>query len=390
MLTLIKGGDIYTPDSIGRKDILITEGRIHSIADNIESKDFPVDIEVVNADRHYVVPGFIDSHVHIVGGGGEGGFSTRTPPIQLSDLTTAGVTTVVGCLGTDGITRSGGDLLAKARGLSEEGITSYIYTGSYQLPVKTLTGDIQKDLIYINEIIGIGEIAISDHRSSQPDIKDLQEAAAEARVGGILSGKAGVINVHIGDGKRQVDYLEEIVKNSEIPIKQFIPTHMNRNNELLQRALDYAYRGGLIDLTTSTTDEFIEDGETKCSRALNYFLENEIPIENISFSSDGQGSLPQFDEQGNFVGLKTGQVSSLFKEVRDAVLEENIRLETALKVITQNPARNLKLLQKGLIKEGKDADFVLLDRENLKIDTVIARGRIMVQDGSTTVLGTFE
>ena len=72
-----------------------------------------------------------------IGGGGEGGFSTRTPEATLSDLTTAGVTTVVGTLGTDGIARDMNALLAKARGLEEEGITTYIYTGSYRLPLRT-------------------------------------------------------------------------------------------------------------------------------------------------------------------------------------------------------------------------------------------------------------
>ena len=43
--------------------------------------------------------------------GGEGGFSTRTPEATLSSITTAGVTTVVGCLGTDGTAR---DMLSSA------------------------------------------------------------------------------------------------------------------------------------------------------------------------------------------------------------------------------------------------------------------------------------
>ena len=390
MLKLIKGGEVYTPENIGRKDILIVDGRISKICDNIELDSLPEDTKIIDANNYKVVPGFIDSHVHITGGGGEGGFKTRTPAIKLSDLTTAGITTVIGCLGTDGVTRSGEDLLAKARALKEEGISAYIYTGSYELPVKTITGDIKRDIILINEVIGIGEIAVSDHRSAQPTINQVKQAAAEARVGGILSGKAGIVNLHIGGGTDQLDYLEEIVENTELPRKQFVPTHINRNLNLLERGLKYALEGGLVDFTTSSSSKNSEDDKTKCSKVLKRFLEEGVIVDNISFSSDGQGSLPAFDEEGNFVGLKIGQCSSLFNEVRDAVLTEGVDLSEALKVITINPANYLKLENKGRLKPKKDADVVLLEQENLTINTVIARGTIMVENGEVIKKGTFE
>ena len=72
------------------------------------------------------MPGFIDGHVHMTGGGGEGGYATRTPELSLSDAIRGGVTTIVGCLGTDGVTRSLAALLAKARALDEEGISTFI------------------------------------------------------------------------------------------------------------------------------------------------------------------------------------------------------------------------------------------------------------------------
>ncbi len=390
MLKLIKGGEVYSPDNIGKKDILVTDSKICSISDNINADDFPVKIEVIEAEGNVVVPGFIDSHVHIAGGGGEGGFHTRTPAIKLGEITEAGVTTIIGCLGTDGVTRSGEDLLAKSRALNEEGITSYIYTGSYEFPVKTITGSIKRDIILIDEVIGVGEIAISDHRSSQPEIIEVKQAAAEARVGGMLSGKAGIVNLHLGDGESKMDYLEKIVEESEIPIKQFVPTHVNRNPELLERGIKYAKKGGLVDFTTSTTKSILEDGETKCSRALNYFLKQGVSIDNITFTSDGQGSLPEFDEHGNFTGLTTGKCKSLFREVRDAVLTEGIDLSDALKVITKNPARNLKLDNKGELVEGKDADIVILNKEELTIETVVARGKRMVENGKVIREGTFE
>jgi len=390
MLTIIKNGEIYNPEYIGKKDILLVNDRVYLIKENININENDLLVKIIDADGDYVVPGFIDSHVHITGGGGEGGFHTRTPEIKFSDLIYAGITTVIGCLGTDGITRSGEDLLAKTRALKEEGISAYMYTGSYGFPVKTITGEIKKDIILINEILGIGEVAISDHRSSQPDIFQLEKAAAEARVGGILANKAGIINVHVGDGERKLDFLEEILEKTEIPRKQFIPTHINRNIDLLEKGVDYALKGGLVDFTTSSSNDFYDNKKTKPSNSLKYYLEKGININNITFTSDGQGSLPEFNEEGEYVGLKVGKVSSLFKEVKDAVLKKEIDLDKALKVITENPARNLELKNKGKLNEGKDADLVILDNKDLKIKTVIAKGQIMLEDNKLKQKGTFE
>lgn len=390
MIKIIKNGEVYAPNYLGKKDILIAGDKIGFIKENITVPRKFVDIDIIDASGNYIVPGFIDSHVHITGGGGEGSFRTRTPEIQLTDITKGGVTTVIGVLGTDGTTRSIGNLIAKARGLEEEGITTYIYTGSYQVPIRTLTGSIQDDIILIDKIIGVGEVAMSDHRSSQPTVEDFAKLASEARVGGILSGKAGVVNIHVGDGERKIDFIENIVENTEIPITQFLPTHMNRNQSLFQRSISYAKKGGIVDFTTSTNKKFLEEGEVKCSNALRILLEHGVKSNNITFSSDGQGSLPDFDEHGRFIGIGIGKVTSLYSEVRDAIINENVPIDKALSVITANPADILKLPMKGYIQKGRDADIVLLNKENLKIESVIAKGKIMVSKGKPIIKGTFE
>lgn len=390
MLKLIKNGEVYAPNYLGRKDILIVGDKIGHILDKIEPPANFVDIKIIDAEGKIIVPGFIDSHVHISGGGGEGSFKTRTPEIQLSDIISGGVTTVVGCLGTDGTTRSVENLVAKARGLEEEGISTYTYTGSYQVPVRTITGSVRDDIILIDKIIGAGEIALSDHRSSQPTLEDVAKLAAESRVGGILSGKAGIVNIHMGDGERKLDYLKNIVDTTEIPITQFLPTHINRNEELFKAGIDYAKQGGFVDLTTSTTEKFLEEGEIKCSRGLKIMIDEGVDIGNITFSSDGQGSLPFFNKKGELLGLKIGKVVSLFEEVRDAVKKENIELAKAIRVITSNPADILKLKGKGYIREGYDGDIVMLEKDSLEIDTVIAMGEVMVASGDVLAKGTFE
>jgi beta-aspartyl-dipeptidase (metallo-type) len=390
LLTLIKNTEVYAPHYLGRKDVLLAANKIGYIKDTIKLDSSSIDVKIIDGTGKLLVPGFIDAHVHLIGGGGEGGFKTRTPELNLTDATAAGITTVVGVLGTDGTTRRIESLLAKAHALDEEGITAYIHSGSYQIPVKTLTGKIEEDLIFIEKILGVGEIAISDHRSSEPAFEELVKIAAAARNGGLITGKAGLLEIHVGDSDRKLDLLFEIAKKTDIPIHHFHPTHINRNTELFEEGIRYTEIGGYVDLTTSTIPQFLEEGEVKCSRGLRLMLERGVSINQITFSSDGQASLPYFNEDGDFAGLQVGRVSSLFKEVRSSVLDEGVPLESALQVITSNPARILKLKNKGEIREEKDADLVLLDKEKLTIDTVIAKGKVMVEGGVPIIKGTFE
>lgn len=385
-MILIKNVKTYKPKAIGKKDILIAGEKIIAIEDEINiSYD---EMKIINGENLIAVPGFIDSHVHILGGGGEGGFKTRTPELKLSDLINAGVTTVVGCLGTDGISRNMTSLVAKAKGLKEEGVSAYVYAGSYRVPITTLTDDIMKDIMFVEEIIGVGEIAISDHRSSQPSFHELCKLSANARTAGILSNKAGVLNVHLGDSKKGLAPLLKVVEETEIPITQFIPTHINRNERLFKEGLAYAKKGGYIDFTTSTTKQFIEDGEVEAALAIKKSLDAGVNPTQISLTSDGQGSLPAFDQEGNFDGLSVGTSISMFKAFKKSVLSYNVPLEKALMTVTKNPAHMLKLKNKGLISKDKDADILLLD-ENLDIKFVMARGKILKSDNIMT-LGTFE
>lgn len=390
MLTLIKGAEIYAPHFMGQNDVLISGETIHRIAGTIAACP-EYEVRVIDGSGKYLFPGFIDSHVHILGGGGEGGYRTRTPEVMLTDITTGGVTTVVGCLGTDGTTRTMAALLAKARGLEEEGITTYIYTGSYQIPVHTLTDSVMNDLILIDKVIGTGEIAVSDHRSSQPAKEAFTRIVADTRVGGILSGKAGIVNIHMGDGKRMLSFLRSVLEETEIPPGNMVPTHINRSMALMQDGIDYALRlGGLIDLTTSSDPNFLDEDEVKASTGLKLALDAGVPQHQITFSSDGQGSLPVFDQDGRFLGLGVGKVSSLYREFRDAVRVDGVALEQALLPVTSNPASILKLKSKGQIAPDMDADLILADQETLEIDTVIAKGRVMVAGGQPIVRGTFE
>lgn len=387
---LIKNVHVYSPDDLGIMDVLIGGGKILKIAKYLPAES-AYGVEEIDGSGKVLMPGLIDAHVHILGGGGEGGARTRTPEIMLSDIIAGGVTTVVGCLGTDGCTRTMTNLLAKAKGLEEEGITTYVYTGSYQVPVRTLTGSIMDDIILLDKVVGTGEIAISDHRSSQPTKEEFAKIVADTRVGGILSAKAGLVNIHMGDGKERLSFLRHVLANTQIPASNMLPTHINRSHALMEDGIDYAKTlGGYIDLTTSSDPDFLDPEEVKASTGLKMALDAGVSADHVTFSSDGQGSLPVFAPDGTFLGLGVGQVSSLYREMRDAVLQDGVALTDALRPVSANPAFLLKLDNKGKVAEGADADLVMADADTLEIDSVIARGVFMISGKRVLKKGTFE
>lgn len=377
-ITLIKNAEVFAPRSLGRCDVLVAGDRVAKIDQNI---DLPESLgQTVDADGAWLMPGLVDSLVHISGGGGEGGFGSRTPELDVRDAVSAGVTTVVGALGTDATTRTLNELFGKAKALEAQGVTCFIQTGSYQVPVNTLTGSVRSDVMLVDNIIGVGELAISDHRSSHPSREELIRIAADARVAGLLSGKGGVVSVHVGDGPGRLSPLFDVVEHSEIPITQFYPTHMNRNESLLAHGVAFTRAGGFIDFTTSTTEEILASGELRASCALKLALEQGASINQITFSSDAQGSLTNFCEQGELQDLEVGAIASLFDEFRRAVQDEGVELSQALQVVTRNPARALGLKGKGQIVTGRDADLILVDRERFQITHVMARGRWQMFD----------
>ncbi|HKK60710.1 MAG TPA: beta-aspartyl-peptidase [Salinivirga sp.] len=384
-MILIKNAEVFAPEATGIKDVLVAGGKIIAIEDEITTGS--LDAEVIDAHGLKLTPGFIDAHVHIAGAGGEGGPATRTPEIPLSQLLEAGVTTVIGCLGTDGMTRSIESVLMKVKALRNEGMSAWMYSGAYQVPTPTLTGDVGRDVALLDEVIGIGEIALSDHRSSTPTTPELIKLAAHARVGGMLGGKAGIVNIHMGDAKNPFRPIYDAIEQSELPIKQFYPTHCNRNDYIFEDAKVYGKKGW-VDITTSSYPYF-KEYEIKPSKAVSELLKAGVPEHHITFTSDANGSLPDFDEQGNLVKLEKGLPMANLTELRDTVLDEKVPLDVALKVLTSNPASALKLNQKGKIALNADADLLLMN-EKLELKHVISKGKLIMKNGDLLVKGSYE
>ncbi len=373
-MKLIKNAQVFSPSSIGQKDVFIAANKIIAIEDDLSHMGNEL-TEVIDASGQILTPGFVDSLVHITGGGGEGGYATRTPEMQVEEAFIGGVTTVIGALGTDAETRSLENLLAKTYGLEEQGLSAFCYTGSYHYPMVSITQSIKRDIMLIEKFIGVGEVAISDHRSSQMSVAEMARVASEARVAGMLSGKKGIVSVHVGDETAKLLKLTSVVEQSDIPISQFYPTHINRNKALLKAGFDYAKQGGYLDFTTSTTEQIIEQGETPAAKALAMALAEDIDVSQLTMSSDGNASLPIFDEQGQLIDLQIGRVSSLHQSMVEAVLLHQVPLELALSSITKSPANILSLKYKGQIKVGHDADINLLDKTTLSINQVFAKGQ---------------
>ncbi|OLN29965.1 beta-aspartyl-peptidase [Desulfosporosinus metallidurans] len=385
MWQLLKNAKIYNPEAIKDTDVLIVGKSIAAIGRNLIIPDY-VDGEVVDLQGKTIVPGFIDAHVHLCGGGGEAGPASRTPEIQLSQLTRGGTTTVVGCLGTDSVSRSMSELLVKAQALEDEGITTFVYSGAYQVPTRTLFPTLQEDLVLIDKVIGAGEIAISDHRSAQPQIAELEHLAAEARVGGMLGNKAGVVHLHLGEGKRGLQPIWTILDQTEIPITQFVPTHINRTYSLLEQGIQFLQAGGHIDLTAGCDDFPVE---LQVPAVLHMLNQRKMLNDHVTVTSDGNGSMPQYNEAGVLIGMGVGSVEVLWRDVKESVLHYGLPLEVALRTITSNVANVLGFKNKGMIRVGFDADLVALDQA-LEVQDVWAMGQRMLADKQTRVWGTYE
>lgn len=385
LLTLLRNARIFAPAALGTCDLLIGGGEILAIGAALPALPAALVDEHDVAGRR-LIPGLIDGHVHVTGGGGESGFASRVPPITMSALSLAGITTVVGLLGTDGTTRTVADLVARTYGLREEGLSAWCYTGSYQCPPHTLTGSVRGDIIFVDPILGVGELALSDHRSSQPTFDELLRVAADCHVAGLTSGKAGHVHLHLGDGGRGLDLVRKAITETELPARVFQPTHVNRNRRLFDESVELAVAHKLpIDVTAFPADDEGLDAPTAIARCL---ATPAFPAHRLTCSSDGAGCLPVFDADGQLIELDIGRPATLHAALT-ALLADGHPLEQVLPVFTANVAQQLRLAGKGRIAVGADADLVILD-ENGAIHDVMARGRWLVRARTPMMVGMFE
>lgn len=377
---LIKNIHLYAPEDKGITNILICGEKVAAIAPDLSPTGIPV--EIIDGDGMIAMPGLIDQHVHIIGGGGQTGYFSLAPEVPLSKLVECGTTTVVGLLGTDGFVKTLPQLYAKTKALCQDGISAYMLTGYYGLPTPTLTDCIANDLIFIDKVIGC-KIAMSDDRSSYPTKLELLRIIQQVRLGGFTGAKGGVMHIHLGALPDGISLLLEIAREYPSLIGYISPTHMGRTHDLFLQGIQFAKLGGMIDISTGGT-KYCEPYETVLEG-----LEAGVSIENMTFSSDGNAGVRR---KNPATGEDTYKIAPLDKN-----LEQTIKLVTegglspadAFKLITANPARNMKLPGKGRIAVGLDADIALFD-DTWQLQGVVARGCQLMRDGKVVKKGNFE
>ncbi|MGZ8382907.1 MAG: amidohydrolase family protein [Nitrospira sp.] len=362
MITLIEHGEVYSPTPLRWASVLAINGTIVSVGavDRGVLEGLGLPMTVIDASACYVTPGFIDPHEHLIGGSGERGFQSQTPPIALTELLEAGITTVVGCLGVDHSTKTMGALLAHAKGLREAGISAFMYSGGYAVPPATLTDSLRTDLLYITEVIGAGEIAVADLRSSQPAINSLATLVAEAYVGGLLSGKAGVTHFHVGDGRFRLRALRQLLEEHDILPACLYPTHVERHEGLMKEAVDLTKFGVTVDVDTVEED---------LSKWLQFYRHHDGDPTCLTVSSDAAISSPK----------------TLLHQIQACVRHHGFALEEILPLVTTNTARVLKLGRKGSLQPGYDADLLIFRKDTLDLRDVVLGGKHVLQDGRAIV-----
>ena len=382
MITIIKNANVFAPSPLGLINIVVAASKIIYVGKSLPTIDLPC--EEIDAEGAMVTPGFIDGHTHLTGGGGEAGFSTRVPPVPLSKFTSAGVTTAVGLLGTDDVTRNTESMVAQVYALREEGFSAYCYTGGYHLPPTTLTGSVQSDIVFIEPVIGVGELAISDHRSSQPTLNELLKVASQAHVARLMTGKAGMLHLHLGDGERGLSLVREALEQAEIPPRTYNPTHINRQRFLFEEACELAKQGCWVDVTAfETGEEGYEPPE-----ALLRYMNQDLPQDKLTISSDGGGCLPDFNADGSLRKMDFAASQSM-TDVFYQLVDNGEKVETFLPFFTLNVAQLMNFHHKGRIVEGADADLIIFDKHN-RIEHVMALGHLHVKHKQQVIKGTFE
>ncbi len=385
MLKLLSNARIFAPEDLGICHVLVGGGRIIAVSDDRDALSGSGASERDLGGRR-LIPGFIDGHAHVTGGGGESGFKTRVPPVPLSHFTSAGVTSVVGVLGTDDTTRDTRALLAQTRALREEGLGAWCHTGGYHVPPVTLTGSVRDDIVFLDPVIGVGELAVSDHRSSQPTLNELLRIASDAHVAGMIAGKAGILHLHLGDGERGLDLVRRALEESELPARVFNPTHINRRKALFDESVELARHGCTVDITAFPVAA--DEDAWPADVALTKYLESGAPADRITVSSDGGGCLPVFNDEGEMLQMDIGRPASLIATLVD-LLGAGVPLEDVLPAFTSNVASILRLRDRGRIGKGLAADLLVLD-ENNGISDVMVAGIWHVAEGEQKVFGEFE
>jgi beta-aspartyl-dipeptidase (metallo-type) len=250
-------------------------------------------------------------------------------------------------------------LLAKAKARKEEGISAYLWSGGYNVPPASIMGSIREDMMFIDEVIGCGELAISDERALEPTPQELARVVTDTRQGGKLSKKAGITHFHVGPGKRRMKCIEEMLDDDrfEVDAAWLYPTHIGRSEALMRDAIALAERGSYVDVDVQEED---------LAKWVTFYVDNKGDVGKLTVSSDA-----------SIKGPKT-----LFAQVRACARGHRLPMDRLLALVTSNTADVLHLARKGRLAVGRDGDILVLEKDEFELVHVLARGKPMITDGS--------
>ncbi len=359
MLTLIQNGEVYAPEPLGLRSILLTDGKIGKVGsvERAAVEALGLETEFIDAAGCLVVPGLVDPHIHLLGGSGESGFRTQTPEFFIGEIVRFGITTVVGTLGVDTTMKTMAGLLAKAKALKEDGLNAFVWTGGYSIPPTSVMESVRDDIMFLDEVIGAGEVAISDPRGGDPTPRELARVAHDCHVGGMLARKAGLVHLHVGEGDSRLRPLREVLDGFNVEPGWFYPTHVERTEKLFDEAVALAKQGMPVDI------DVVERDLPKWVRR---WRDAGAPPEKLTVSSDASITSPR----------------SLWEQLRACVRERGVPLEEVLRLATRNTADILELRHKGVLEKGRQGDLLVLEKGSLEIVHVLSNGEFMVRDGA--------
>ncbi|MFB9949617.1 amidohydrolase family protein [Rhizobium puerariae] len=377
---LIEEGEVFSPEPIGQTSIAAIAGRTVALGTSAAGLAACAgSIRRVNARGLRVIPGLIDQHIHFLGGGDANGPLGRVAELHARDLLAAGTTTAVGLLGVDNETRDLRLLLRKTHELRQAGVSAFAYTGGMPLPARHLLDSVCADISFVDQFIG-AKSAVAERLHPNRNWNDLADLAGEVMRARAMSGKAAPLHVHVGPLEEAISPLMRLVSELGMSANQIVPTHVNRTTDfspVFAQAIDFARMGGTIDLTCCVSK--IDGNLTGIDvpEAVQTCLDQGVPLDNITMSTDGNIPATIRDKDGNALGYRTVPPGVLLRDVVRLVHEAGLGWEQALRPATVNVARVLGLAdRKGRIAQGFDADYVLLD-ENGAVRMVIAGGRVI-------------
>jgi beta-aspartyl-dipeptidase (metallo-type) len=351
-LTLIRGAHIYAPEDLGVGDLLLGYGKVLQVTSRVDVSGLGGlgEAKVIPADGLVAIPGLVDLHLHFMGGAGALGPDDRTLELSAEDILGQGVTSAVGLLGSDPVTRLLPSLYGKALALERAGITTFIYAGGFAYPSPTLTGSVRSDLMLIDKIVGV-KLAVAEAMASSPTVEELARLANDVYAGGRLSGKAGLLHLHLGRDADPFPFLEAVLARSGVPPTTLLLCHVTYSASLFDGARRFVNHGTYLAVDSTLGPALEREGTVAPSVAIPGLLEAGVAPNRLILQSDANG-------------YRTAVLESLLATVRELVDERGMPLAEALRFATTNPAAALKLAgRKGALVPGADADVVLLAQD---------------------------